>query len=518
MKKNFFLFSAIILLFPFFSFAFYFENFDKYDSGIWMRDINPEHWEGDGKVSNRTSFSLPNSLEIGAQGFGWNRSSFKNAFEFSPSNKGGIIKLKWKTLASYDRYSWFYLYNNDINDYVAGFSIEQSGFATIRTRTNGEVASFNFSPQEWNDVTIEFKIQNNKLYFRYKVNDQISNWYTNNTTDNRYHKVNRLDFMQLVSPNFPNDRSYIDDLYIQGENEKVISENCLNTGSYLDNNFYFDIFDTIRQFNPPYPNKAYYVVPTSTSIFFKATAINSSFVILYKPEKIILKSRKTGSTTEISISGNWLPQGSFNFNQNITNELLNAFSGEDDAVEMRILIKRKNILTTGLVADNLYFPLECAPQIILVQNPNSPYLFTEIPSESHPPDYLIPLQDCSNPDLNFLEKTICEIRNFLITIFIPKKSTLDELIARKDLLAQKFPFNVFTSFKNFFFDVYYSLKDPKVEITMFNKKIIVNPQTYQQMPVISGLYSAIRIFFDIILIFLAIKVLRFEINSLLKAI
>jgi len=79
-----------LFLFPLFSFALYFENFDKYDSGVYLRDADPEHWEGSFRVTNEASFSHPNSITGGG--------NLKNVFDFSTSTGGGIITFKHNPL------------------------------------------------------------------------------------------------------------------------------------------------------------------------------------------------------------------------------------------------------------------------------------------------------------------------------------------------------------------------------------------------------------------------------------
>jgi small basic protein len=187
---------------------------------------------------------------------------------------------------------------------------------------------------------------------------------------------------------------------------------------------------------------------------------------------------------------------------------------------MKLEIQRRNLMTAGMwVVDTFYFPLPTAPPIFLALKENPEQLIIIQEGRIKPPEreeYLVPLTDCSQAQ-NILENVSCEIRNILIEVFVPKKKSLEMLENQMNILSNKFPFNVFLTIENFFGEIVNSLKDT-AKVKMFNKEVILSADFYNSIPVISTLYQGMKLLFNLFIVFMFIKVLKWEVEVLIHSI
>jgi hypothetical protein len=367
----------------------------------------------------------------------------------------------------------------------------------------------------WDYLTIEFKQYENLIYCKYYLNNNaVSDWVLS-FNSHRENVIKRV--LLFFNNSSANGQSWVDDLEIGRKYD--IEHRDFNTAGWIDENFFVDILDTIKQFDPPYPNRPYYIVPTSTDIFLKATFINLSTLNLYKPTKLIFYSRTSGEENTIDLNLPWLGLGSTSTNINIT-QLRDFFANQEDILEMKLEIQRRNLLTAGMwVVDTFYFPLPTAPPIFLALKENPEQLIIIQEGRLKPPkreDYLVPLADCSQAQ-NLLEMVSCEIRNLLIEVFVPKKKSLEMLENQMNILSNKFPFNVFLTIKNFFGEVVNSLQG-EAKVKMFRKEVVLSENFYNSIPVISTLYQGIRLLFNLFVVFMFIKVLKLEVEVLIHSI
>jgi hypothetical protein len=374
----------------------------------------------------------------------------------------------------------------------------------------------------WYETKIFSYIDNNQVrYFKVTITNTENN---SKVFEKEYTTSNNLfifaHFINIVK-NYHRFDDFVyycqDDITETGEGK--IEYKTFNTAGWIDENFFVDILDTIKQFNPPYPNKPYYIVPTSTNIYFKASFINASTLNLYRPTKLIFYSRASGTENTIDLNLGWLGQGSTSTNINIT-QLRNFFADNEDILEMKLEIQRRNLMTAGMwVVDTFYFPLPTAPPIFLALKENPEQLIIIQEGRTKPPEreeYLVPLTDCSQAQ-NLLENVSCEIRNLLIEVFVPKKKSLEMLENQMNILSNKFPFNVFLTIKNFFGDIVNSLKG-EAKVKMFNKEVSLSADFYTSIPVISTLYQGMRLLFNLFIVFMFIKVLKWEVEVLIHSI
>jgi hypothetical protein len=155
--------------------------------------------------------------------------------------------------------------------------------------------------------------------------------------------------------------------------------------------------------------------------------------------------------------------------------------------------------------------------LALKENPEQLIIIQE--GRVKPPEreeYLVPLADCSQAQ-NLLENVSCEIRNLLIEVFVPKKKTLEMLENQMNILSNKFPFNVFLTIKNFFGEIANSLTGT-AKVKMFNKEVSLSADFYNSIPVISTLYQGMRLLFNLFVVFIFIKVLKWEVEVLIHSI
>jgi hypothetical protein len=503
--------------------SYFKDDFESYNLGNLPVTSNPNDtekfyykWGGDiPKVINTEYHSGTKSIVAPSNNFSY---IFTTPAVFTTSTKGEIsIWVKIQKKSNYPRFMF------DLRAYPTAGTIhcgialnyDKIYYEFYQNNNLRSVEWLNAEYNKWNKYKIKFEVKSDdNLYCKFIYNDTIeTDWILSQVNPN-FKYIGTI-FLGFFNDTYETD--WIDDLEVGQKLE--IEYRDFNTTGWIDENFFVDILQTIKQFNPPYPNKPYYIVPTSTDIYFKASFINTSLLNLYRPTKLIFYSRASGTENTIDLNLPWLGQGSTSTNINIT-QLRNFFANDEDILEMKLEIQRRNLMTAGMwVVDTFYFPLPTAPPIFLALKENPEQLLIIQEGRVKPPEreeYLIPLTDCSQAQ-NLLENVSCEIRNLLIEVFVPKKKSLEMLENQMNILSNKFPFNVFLTIKNFFGDIVNSLKG-EAKVKMFNKEVSLSADFYNSIPVISTLYQGMRLLFNLFIVFMFIKVLKWEVEVLIHSI
>ena len=380
--------------------------------------------------------------------------------------------------------------------------------------------SSNLNPDRWYKFEYLGVRQQNPYKTTYQI--KITDTTNNNVIFDKTYAVNDYLLIHFESL-WSETQDYIDDLTLYCENDLTESGapvsfeyRDFNTSGWVDESLFVDLLDTIKQFAPQTPNAQYYKVPPGGDIYFKASFLNQSWFWQYKINKLIFTSAKTGTTSEILLNLPWLGQGSTSTNI-LINEIRNFFADDQDVLDMKIEILRNDMFfrVHWYLTETLYFP---KLPILLTQREDAAYLRTLVNGRIVAPnveDYLIPIEDCNNAE-SLTDKVLCSMRNLMIEIFVPKISTLQQLDNQVKILTQKFPFNVFLTLKNFFGEVYNSLQS-KTTIKMFNTQIQFTPNYFSQFPVLSTIYSIVKLFFNGLMVFAFIFVLKKEVEILIHS-
>jgi hypothetical protein len=390
-------------------------------------------------------------------------------------------------------------------------------YASINDRTN---LSSNLQADRWYKFEYVGIRQQNPYKTTYKI--KITDTTNNNVIFDKTYEVNS--YYKIHFEVFNDETTdHIDDLTLYCENDLTETGNPIsleyrefNTSGWVDESLFVDLLDTIKQFTPQTPNAQYYKIPTSGDIYFKASFLNQSWFWNYKINKLIFKSAKTGTTSEILLNLPWLGQGSTSTNI-LINNIRNFFADDEDILDMKIEILRNDMFfrVHWYLTETLYFP---KLSILLTKKDNPAYLRTLVSGRIVAPnleDYLIPIEDCNNAE-SLTDKVLCSMRNLMIEIFVPKISTLQQLDNQVKILTQKFPFNIFFTLKNFFGEVANALQS-KTTIKMFNAQVEFSPNYFSQFPILSTIYSTIKLFFNGLLVFAFVFVIKKEVEILIHS-
>jgi hypothetical protein len=119
-------------------------------------------------------------------------------------------------------------------------------------------------------------------------------------------------------------------------------------------------------------------------------------------------------------------------------------------------------------------------------------------------------EDC-NQYSGITDKLLCGIKNLIGGIVLPDRGKILQFYNEKDILfKQKFPFNLLKTIKDFFSDVYNGVSEGKITLGMFHSTTTFNVNFYQNLPIISQVFSAVKLVFNILLLYFGVKVIRKE--------
>jgi len=479
-------------------------------------------------VSNAYYFSPPNSIRGQYDGA-------YNGFRFYPTKVCNTSETRHRVEFYFKRgtgtarglYMTFDTYTPDSSSQKISLSMVSNSiwfyyYESGQTRLNDTTyLSSNIQKGRW--YKFEYlglrQLNPDKTTYQIKITDTTNN----NVIFEKTYEVNNY-YLNIHFQTFFNDTTdYVDDLTLYCEND--LTESGLpvnfeyrdfNTSGWVDESLFVDLLDTIKQFAPQTPNAQYYKIPPWGDIYFKASFLNQSWFWQYKINKLIFTSAKTGTTSEILLDLPWLGQGSTSTNI-LINEIRDFFADDEDVLDMKIEILRNDMFfrVHWYLTETLYFP---KLPIFLTQKEDAAYLRTLVSGRIVAPnleDYLIPIEDCDNAE-SLTDKVLCSMRNLMIEIFVPKISTLQQLDNQVKILTQKFPFNIFLTLKNFFGEVYNSLQS-QTTIKMFNAQVQFSPNYFSQFPVLSTIYSIVKLFFNGLMLFVFIFVLKKEVEILIHS-